>query len=232
MAFSDNFDLEKFSYPVYNEETKEWEGTADYMAGTEKQAKKGIDVSTFQGEIDWKKVKNAGIEFEIQKSAGAEVLVLSAERNQMGKLRVFIHLPASVTKGCQSPGVQIICRQHLPIGFDEQQRPLAGKSLRLENVLCRDGGGISLNPQAVSRPVSTLVGQTQFFPSGTQGKQLRQQRGIVIKIRKNLPAIRYGFCIIRPIRYDGQKPLPLLAVGTNIGKGTVQGKLIRYSCIQ
>ena len=60
-----NFDLDKFTYPIYNEETKEWEGTADYMAGTEKQAKKGIDVSTFQGDINWKKVKNAGMEFSI-----------------------------------------------------------------------------------------------------------------------------------------------------------------------
>ena len=60
-----NFDLDKFTYPVYNEETKEWEGTANYMEGTQKEAKKGIDVSTFQGDINWKKVKNAGMEFAI-----------------------------------------------------------------------------------------------------------------------------------------------------------------------
>ena len=60
-----NYKLDKFTYPVYNEETKEWEGTATYMAGTEKEAKKGIDVSTFQGDIDWKKVKNDGIDFSI-----------------------------------------------------------------------------------------------------------------------------------------------------------------------
>ena len=60
-----NFDLEKFTYPTYNEENKEWEGTATYMAGEEKEAKKGVDVSTFQGKIDWKKVKKAGMEFAI-----------------------------------------------------------------------------------------------------------------------------------------------------------------------
>ena len=60
-----NFELDKFNYPVYNEEKEEWEGTATYMAGTEKEAKKGIDVSTFQGDIDWKKVKKAGMEFAI-----------------------------------------------------------------------------------------------------------------------------------------------------------------------
>ena len=87
-----NFDLEKFSYPVYNEETKEWEGTADYMAGTEKQAKKGIDVSTFQGEIDWKKVKNAGIEFAIIRlgfrgyESGKIVLDNQYENNMIGSL--------------------------------------------------------------------------------------------------------------------------------------------------
>ena len=59
------FDLEKFSYPVYNEEKKEWEGTATYIAGEVAEAKKGIDVSTFQGEINWKKVKNSGMEFAI-----------------------------------------------------------------------------------------------------------------------------------------------------------------------
>ena len=87
-----NFDLEQFTYPVYNEETKEWEGTADYMAGTEKQAKKGIDVSTFQGEIDWKKVKNAGLEFAIIRlgfrgyESGKIVLDNQYENNMTGSL--------------------------------------------------------------------------------------------------------------------------------------------------
>lgn len=60
-----NFDLEKFSYPIYNEESKEWEGTASYMAGTDKEAKKGIDVSVYQGNINWEKVKKSGIDFSI-----------------------------------------------------------------------------------------------------------------------------------------------------------------------
>lgn len=60
-----NFDLEKFKYPVYNEENKEWEGTASYILKDGKEAKKGIDVSTFQGNINWKKVKNDGMDFAI-----------------------------------------------------------------------------------------------------------------------------------------------------------------------
>jgi len=60
-----NFDLDKFTYPVYDKEKKEWKGTATYMKGTPEEAKKGIDVSTFQGDIDWKKVKKSGIEFAI-----------------------------------------------------------------------------------------------------------------------------------------------------------------------
>lgn len=88
-----NFDLEKFTYPVYNEETKEWEGTATYMAGTEKEAKKGIDVSTFQGDIDWKKVKNDGIEFAIIRlgfrgyESGKIVLDSKYEDNIEGSLK-------------------------------------------------------------------------------------------------------------------------------------------------
>lgn len=87
-----NFDLEQFTYPVYNEDTKEWEGTAAYMAGTEKEAKKGIDVSTFQGEIDWERVKNAGIEFAIIRlgfrgyESGKIVLDNQYENNMTGSL--------------------------------------------------------------------------------------------------------------------------------------------------
>ncbi len=87
-----NFDLDKFTYPVYNEETQEWEGTASYMAGTEKAAKKGIDVSTFQGNIDWNKVKNSGIEFAIIRlgfrgyESGKIVLDNQYENNMIGSL--------------------------------------------------------------------------------------------------------------------------------------------------
>lgn len=88
-----NFDLDKFTYPVYNEETKEWEGTADYMAGTEKEAKKGVDVSTFQGDIDWEKVKKAGMEFAIIRlgfrgyESGKIVLDSKFEDNIEGSLK-------------------------------------------------------------------------------------------------------------------------------------------------
>ena len=88
-----DFDLEKFTYPVYNEETKEWEGTATYLAGTDKEAKKGIDVSAFQGDIDWKKVKNDGIEFAIIRlgfrgyESGKIVLDSKFEDNIEGSLK-------------------------------------------------------------------------------------------------------------------------------------------------
>lgn len=60
-----NFNLEKFTYPVFDKEKEEWQGTATYMKGTREEAKKGIDVSTFQGDINWKKVKDTGMDFAI-----------------------------------------------------------------------------------------------------------------------------------------------------------------------
>lgn len=91
-----NFDLEKFTYPVYNEKTKECEGTATYMEGTEKEAKKGIDVSTFQGDIDWEKVKMSGMEFAIIRlgfrgyETGKIVLDSKFENNIEGSLKAGI----------------------------------------------------------------------------------------------------------------------------------------------
>ena len=55
-------DLSKFTYPVLNEETNEYEGELNY----EEEGvivKHGIDVSKFQGDINWTKVKNDNIEF-------------------------------------------------------------------------------------------------------------------------------------------------------------------------
>ena len=88
-----NFELEQFKYPVYNEEKEIWEGTASYMEGTEKEAKKGIDVSTFQGDINWKKVKNDGIDFAIIRlgfrgyESGKIVLDSKFEDNIKGSLK-------------------------------------------------------------------------------------------------------------------------------------------------
>lgn len=87
-----NFDLEQFTYPIYNENLEEYEGTATYMAGTEKEAKKGIDVSTFQGDIDWQKVKNSGMEFAIIRlgfrgyESGKIVLDNKFENNIVGSI--------------------------------------------------------------------------------------------------------------------------------------------------
>ena len=58
-----DFDLSKFTYPEENPITGKLEGTADYQLDEKTKAKKGVDVSTFQGEINWKKVKDDGMDF-------------------------------------------------------------------------------------------------------------------------------------------------------------------------
>ena len=57
-------DFDKFEYPVVNEETGESEGELQYI-DENFTVKKGIDVSKFQGKIDWAKVKKDGIEFAL-----------------------------------------------------------------------------------------------------------------------------------------------------------------------
>ena len=59
---SGEIDLEKLSYPVRNEETGKYEGEVTY-GSEDTVTKKGVDVSSFQGDIDWNKVKNDGVEF-------------------------------------------------------------------------------------------------------------------------------------------------------------------------
>ena len=54
-------DKSKLIYPVKNEETGKYEGEALYDDGNVK-AKKIIDVSKFQGDIDWQRVKDDGVE--------------------------------------------------------------------------------------------------------------------------------------------------------------------------
>lgn len=60
-----NFILENFTYPVKNEETGIIEGETTYKIDEHTYAKKGIDVSKFQGEINWEKVKADGMEYAI-----------------------------------------------------------------------------------------------------------------------------------------------------------------------
>ena len=55
-------DYSAIEYPVLNEETGKYEGEAHYSNG-DISAKKGIDVSKFQGDIDWNSVKEDGVEF-------------------------------------------------------------------------------------------------------------------------------------------------------------------------
>lgn len=59
-----DLDPECFEYPVVNEETGETEGDVDYV-GDGVTVKKGVDVSKFQGDIDWEKVKKDGMEFAL-----------------------------------------------------------------------------------------------------------------------------------------------------------------------
>ena len=55
-------DYSAIEYPVENEETGKYEGEATYSKdGVE--AKKGVDVSSFQGDVNWEKVKNDGVEY-------------------------------------------------------------------------------------------------------------------------------------------------------------------------
>ena len=60
-----DFILENFTYPTKNEETGELEGETTYKIDEHTYARKGIDVSKFQGEIDWEKVKDDEMEYAI-----------------------------------------------------------------------------------------------------------------------------------------------------------------------
>ena len=57
------FDYNDLVYPVLNEETEEYEGEVELVENGEVTSKKGIDVSKFQGKINWKKVADDGVEF-------------------------------------------------------------------------------------------------------------------------------------------------------------------------
>lgn len=57
------FDVADLEYPVLNEETEKYEGEAKWVPNGEVSSKKGIDVSKFQGKINWRKVANDGVDF-------------------------------------------------------------------------------------------------------------------------------------------------------------------------
>lgn len=57
------FDYEHFTYPVLNEETGKYEGDVTLDSSTGITTRKGIDVSRFQGKINWKKVANDDIDY-------------------------------------------------------------------------------------------------------------------------------------------------------------------------
>lgn len=54
-------DLDKMVYPEINEETGKYEGELAYNGDSTLHV--GIDISKFQGEVDWEKVKNDGIDY-------------------------------------------------------------------------------------------------------------------------------------------------------------------------
>ncbi len=58
-----DFNYEDLSYPVKNEETGDYEGDVTLSENAGMDTRKGIDVSKFQGKINWKKVANEDIEF-------------------------------------------------------------------------------------------------------------------------------------------------------------------------
>lgn len=60
---TNDFDYEDLSYPVLNEETGNYEGEVTLAERAGIETRKGIDVSKFQGKINWKKVANDNIDF-------------------------------------------------------------------------------------------------------------------------------------------------------------------------
>lgn len=90
-----NFNPEAFVYPVLNEETDEYEGDASYDDGNI-TAHRGIDVSKFQGEIDWNAVKNDGIEYAF--------IRLGYRGYESGKIVTDEQYEANIA-GCNEAGV-------------------------------------------------------------------------------------------------------------------------------
>lgn len=60
---TNDFNYDDLNYPVLNEETGDYEGDVTLSESAGISTRKGIDVSRFQGKINWKKVANDGIEF-------------------------------------------------------------------------------------------------------------------------------------------------------------------------
>lgn len=58
-----SYKKENFVFPELNKETNEYEGEASYSENGELVSHKGIDVSKFQGDINWEKVAKDGVEF-------------------------------------------------------------------------------------------------------------------------------------------------------------------------
>ena len=58
-----DFSYEDLSYPVLNEETGDYIGDVTLAESAGMETRKGIDVSKFQGKINWKKVANDDIDF-------------------------------------------------------------------------------------------------------------------------------------------------------------------------
>lgn len=58
-----DFSYEDLSYPIKNEETGDYEGDVTLAESSGMKTRKGIDVSKFQGKVNWKKVADDNIEF-------------------------------------------------------------------------------------------------------------------------------------------------------------------------
>ncbi len=58
-----DYQNDNFVFPTLNEETNKYEGEATYQVDGRVISHKGIDVSKFQGDIEWDKVAKDGVEF-------------------------------------------------------------------------------------------------------------------------------------------------------------------------
>lgn len=87
---------ENFVFPKLNEETRKYEGEATYSINGEVVSHKGIDVSKFQGDIDWNKVAKDGVEFAY--------IRLGYRGYESGKLVVDEKYEKNVT-GCSTAGI-------------------------------------------------------------------------------------------------------------------------------
>ena len=91
------YTFDVFNYPVLNEETNHYEGEVSLKEETDATARKGVDVSKFQGEVDWNKVKNDGVDYAYMR--------LGYRGYESGKIVMDETYEDNVT-GCNEAGIE------------------------------------------------------------------------------------------------------------------------------